>query len=69
MNILNGIQSCGSKHPRAYCENDSNFKTLAEHRTLGSIRHSASAFKAIGALKKSCSTIYKLCKPATYSRG
>ena len=60
MNILIGIQSCASKHPCAYCESDSNFNTLAEHRTLGSIRHSASAFKAIGSLKKVAKQ-YKNC--------
>ena len=52
INIIIGIQSCASKQPCPYYETNNKFNILAEYRTLGSIRHSASAFKSAGSLKK-----------------
>ncbi|CAL4067310.1 unnamed protein product, partial [Meganyctiphanes norvegica] len=54
INIIVGIQSCSSKHPCPYCETNNleNVDTFTEDRTLGSIRHSASAYKSAGSNKK-----------------
>ena len=54
INIICGIQSCAATHPCPYCNSNDikNFESIAEHRTIGSIKQSALAFHSAGSVKK-----------------
>ena len=54
LNIISGIQSSSCKQPCPYCDcsNLQLLDSIAEDRTLGSIRCSASAFESAGSVKK-----------------
>ena len=60
INTIVGIQSCAGKHPCPYCKTIKIFYPLAEARTLGSIRHSASAYTLAGS-KKKLAQLYTNC--------
>ena len=62
LNIITGIQSSACKQPCPYCctGNLQNLTEISEERTLGSIRCSASAYKAAGSVKK-YAKLYSSC--------
>ena len=62
LNIITGIQSSACKQPCPYCStgNLQNLNEIAEERTLGSIRCSASAYETAGSVKK-YAKLYSSC--------
>ena len=52
INIISGIQSCSAKHPCPYCETGNLVESNEniEHRTIGSVRCSAVAYKDAGSI-------------------
>ena len=62
INIISGLSSCAAKHPCPYCAVDISqfFHGNDDKRTIGNIKHSASAYKQAGSNKKDAQ-LYNNC--------